>query len=165
MAANLEVLRIAVEEQRRFHDELTSSYRSMRLRIITFIGAILALLAFLYSGSTDRNVNTLRRLFIPDTQYGMIFYFLGLGFLLYALAKLVHGARPNGRWGVPIDLHSLESLDEKDTVKYLMKLKNEYIKVARDNMSEHAKKHEALRDSFYPLLIGAILLVVLKYFQ
>lgn len=166
-ADDTKILEFSIEEQRRFHDELTSSYRSLQLKIISFIGAALALLAFLYSGATDTSAPTAERLFIPAELYGVIFYFIGLGSLLFALAKLIHGARPNGVWTVPLDLEQLEKLElnERSETQYLTYYKDEYVKATRANLKQHAKKHEAIRDSFYPLLIGAIVLIVLRYFQ
>jgi hypothetical protein len=164
---SIEVLRTAVEEQRRFHDELTSSFRSLRTKILSFIGAILALLAFLYASAADagKNVPTADRLFIPDELYGLIFYFVGLACLLYALARLVHGAKPDVQWNVPFEHKDYLELKESDERLYLEKLKNEYVSCGQMNITVHEKKSEAIADSFYPLLIGAILLVVLRYFQ
>jgi hypothetical protein len=164
-----EVLEIAVTEQRRFHDELTSSYRSLRLKIITFIGAVLTLLAFLYaspdSGPEAKGLSALERLFIPDSLYGKIFYAIGLGCLLYALARLVHGAKPNALWHVPFSSDDYKNLNEKDPEKFLQTLKNEYAKSIETNLVEHSKRSEAITESFYPLLVGAIILIVLRYFQ
>ena len=170
MAASKEVLRIAIEEQRRFHDELTSSFRGLRLKILTFIGGILALLAFLYANppaptNGHTKLTTQQRLFIPHALYGQIFYVMGFGLLIFALAKLIHGARPNSLWYVPFETDDYESLNENDETKYLVSLKDEYVKCMKANKEEHATKSNALRDAFYPLLIGAIMLIVLRYFQ
>lgn len=168
MPASKEVLKVAVDEQRRFHDELTDSFKGLRTKILTFIGATLALLTFLYAGASKDNgaaLSTQERLFIPHELYGLIFYFAGLACLLYALAKLVHGAKPDATWSVPLEQDDYIGLNEKDEVVFLTKLKDEYVKTTSSNLKVHSKKSAALKDSFYPLLIGAILLVVLRYFQ
>lgn len=163
-----EVLKIAVDEQRRFHDELTSSFRGMRAKTLYFIGATLALLTFLYAGASSSkgmHISVKERLFIPDELYGLIFYFTGLALVLYALAKLVHGAKPDAKWTVPFEQEDLLTLDETDERRFLENLKNEYVKTTIANLEIHTKKSVALKDAFYPLLVGAILLVVLRYFQ
>lgn len=165
---SVEVLRIAVEEQRRFHDELTSSFRGLRNKTLSFIGATLALLTFLYAGASSSdggNLTTAERLFIPHELYGLIFYFVGLSCIIYALGKLVHGAKPDAVWSVPLEQRDYANLIEDDERRFLQKLKDEYVAKTEENLQVHAKKSEALKDSFYPLLVGAILLVVLRYFQ
>ena len=166
---SLKVLKVAVNEQRRFHDELTGSFRGLRTKIITFIGAILALLTFLYAGATTTKVpetrSTVDRLFFPSELYGQIFYLVGLTCLIYALAKLVHGAKPDAQWSVPFEQSDFASLKDTDERVYLEKLKDEYVKATDNNLRMHAKKSEAMKDSFYPMLVGGILLVVLRYFQ
>ncbi|HYH74510.1 MAG TPA: hypothetical protein VD735_00965 [Candidatus Saccharimonadales bacterium] len=165
---SVEVLRIAVDEQRRFHDELTASFSSLRSKILYFIGATLAVMTFLYAGASSASgegAGVRERLFIPDELYGLIFYFVGLACLLYALAKLVHGAKPDARWRVPFEQEEYATLAEQDEKAYLIKLKDEYVKATAHNLKVHAKKGESITSSFYPLLVGAILLVALRYFQ
>ncbi len=165
MVVDKEALRIYIEEQRLYHAELTSSWLGKHTRIVTYIGAILALLAFLYAGALDSSQSTKVRLFIPDEIYGQVFYAFGLFLLLYALGKLIHGARPSGAWTVAVeskDVHVVESLTEEE---YLVKLKNDYEAARKDNIVLNSRKHEAIKDSYYPMLLGAIILIVLRYFQ
>ncbi|HSW66684.1 MAG TPA: hypothetical protein VLI54_06115 [Bacillota bacterium] len=167
-APSNEVLRIAVEEQRRFHNELTSSFAATRAKILYFIGASLALLTFLYAGASNPDGHKLtvhERLFIPHDLYGLIFYFAGLTLVLYALAKLIHGAKPDSLWSVPFEQEDFITLKDTDERIYLEKLKNEYVKTTASNLAVHDRKSCALKDAFYPLLLGAIVLVVLRYFQ
>lgn len=162
---DIKTLKAYIEEQRRFHDELTRSYEMLRTKIVTQIGGTLALLAFLYAGALDTTKTTLERLFIPPELYGKIFYYLGLFFILYSLGKVIHGARPNGVWTVAYqsqDNKPVESMAHKD---YLIKLKNDYDKARADNAVQYSKKYEAYKDAFYPLLAGAIIMIVLRYFQ
>lgn len=154
-----------IEEQRRFHDELTDSFKSLRGKITTYIGLILAFLAFLYAGALDDSKPTQERLFIPEELYGKIFYAAGLFLLLYALGKLIYGARPNSVWTVAFQSNDCDAIEEMTESEYLIKQKNDYENARKDNILVHAKKHEAVKDSFYPLLLGAILLIVLRYFQ
>lgn len=167
-APSSDVLEVAVTEQRRLHDELSSSFKGLRTKILTFIGAILALLTFLYAGASaagSDEASVRERLFIPQELYGVIFYFVGLVCLVYALAKLIHGARPGARWHAPLELQDYELLSGKDKQKFLLHLKDDYVRTTKENLRTHAEKSEAVQGSFYPLLLGAILLVVLRYFQ
>lgn len=77
----------------------------------------------------------------------------------------MHGARPGAIWSVPFTQSDYANLSEKDEREYLLNLKNEYIEKTESNLIVHGKKSVALKDSFYPLLLGAIILVALRYFQ
>jgi hypothetical protein len=165
MAVDKETLKHYIQEQRRYHDELTSSYQSLRTKIITYIGAVLALFAFLYAGALDAAKTTQQRLFIPNELYGKIFYYFGLFLVLYALGKLVHGARPNGSWGVAMDSNDARVIESMTEEEYLIKLKDDHEKMRRYNLDQHEQKLVAIKDSFYPLLLGAIILIALRYFQ
>ena len=166
MAIDKESIRLYIEEQRRYHDELTHSFSVQKTRIYAYIGAILAVLAFLYSGALDENKTTTReKLFIPDELYGQVFYAFGLFLLLYALGKLVQGARPNSIWTVALQSKDYKKVESKSEGEYLVELKDYYEDARSSNIVQYSEKHEALRDSFYPMLLGAIILVVLRYFQ
>lgn len=54
---SVDILKVSLDEQRRFHDELTSAFRNERNKIVYFIGTILAILTFLYAGATDTTKN------------------------------------------------------------------------------------------------------------
>ena len=163
------LLQLALEEQRRFHDELTTSFDGQRNKIVYFIATALAILTFLYSGATDSAKSISERLFIPDELYGIIFYFFGLFSLLYALVELIKGARPDTQWEVPsdaIEQHALGDVNDQISKKaFLQSLVNEYEVSSTKNLTVHGKKSEAIKSAFFPLLIGAIILVVLRFFQ
>jgi hypothetical protein len=165
----IELLQIALAEQRRFHDELTASYRGLRNKILYFIGAILAVMTFLYAGATDDAKSVSERLFIPSELYGVIFYFFGLFCLIYALFTLVKGARPDTQWNVPTDTieeHVIGKVNSKmRQADFLQEIVDEYETSSKLNLTVHGNKSEAIRSSFFPLLIGAIILVVLRFFQ
>lgn len=161
-----EAVKLYIEEQRRYHDELTNSYLGKTRKIITYIGAIFALLAFLYAGALDPHKHTTKaKLFIPDQLYGQIFYAFGLFLLLYALGKLIHAARPAGAWTVAIQSKDVEAVESWTEEEYLVKLKNDYEDARKDNIELNDTKHDAIRESYYPMLLGAIILIVLRYFQ
>ncbi len=165
MAIDKKAIKLYIEEQRLYHNELTSANIAVRNKTVTYIGATLALLAFLYAGALNTDKTTLQRLFIPEELYGKIFYFFGLFLVLYALGKLIHGSRPNGVWTVAVeskDAKLVENMSEED---YLVKLKDDYENTRADNIQQYNSHHTAFKDAFYPLLLGAIILIVLRYFQ
>ena|SRR5579862_8159721 len=157
---SVEVLRVAIEEQRRFHDELTEAYHGVSVKILTLAGGGLALLTFLYSNPADPK----NPLFIPQQLYGKIIYFAALLSTLAALGLLIHGIKPTGQWEVAPETEALESLDETDEHKYLLYVKNRYVACFKNNLKEYSFKHKYLKLSFYPLVFGAIILVVIKLF-
>lgn len=63
------ILEIAIEEQRRVFDHLNAGYEQAKVKLLTFIGAGLALMTYLFSSGN---------LFVPEELYGKIFYFTGL---------------------------------------------------------------------------------------
>lgn len=158
-------LKIYIAEQERFHDELTAANAGLKVRLTTYIGAILALLAFLYVSALDSSKTPQARLFIPHELYGQIFYITGLFFILYALGRLIHGMRPNGFWSVGYDSTDLKKVESLSEEEYLMKLKNDNDNARRSNVDDYNRRQSSLKDAFYPMLIGAIMMIVLRYFQ
>ena len=165
MPIDKNTLKTYIEGQQRYHDELSASNNSVKSRIATYIGLILALLAFLYVGALDESKTVLERLFIPDELYGKIFYVAGLFFLLMALGRLINGSRPSGSWSVghqSADVAEVENMKEED---YLIKLKNDNDDSRLYNLNQYNEQFDALKKSFYPMLLGAIIMIVLRYFQ
>lgn len=165
MAADKEALKLYVAGQQKFHDELTTAHIGVINRIVTYIGAVLAFLTFLYIGALDTTKSVAERLFIPDELYGKIFYVAGLFFILLALGRLIHGFRPNGTWSVGFRSSDINEIEEMDEEAYLIKLKNDNDEARKSNISQYEKAFGSLKAAFYPLLIGAIVLIVLRYFQ
>jgi|GEM_PF-932159 len=165
VAPDKKALKLYIKEQQRYHDELTSSYGELRTKIQAYIGAILAFLAFLYAGALDAHKTTLQRLFIPDALYGKIFYFFGLFLIFYGLGKLVHGSRPKGVWTVALQSKDVKNVERMSEAEYLINLKDSYEDARRDNIRQYNTKADSFRDAFYPLLLGAIIMIVLRYFQ
>lgn len=163
------ILRIALEEQRLFHQELTGAFETQRNRIVYYIGAILAVLTFIYSGALDTSKSTQQKLFIPEELYGMLFYFFAVACIVYALFILVKGMHPNEKWTIFTDTTEqkvLGGVDPKMSERdYLQAMVDGYEQATNDNLRAHARKSQATRAAFFPMLIGAILLVVLRFFQ
>jgi len=156
---SIEVLRIAIDEQRREHDELTSAFERLRFKILTLLGGGLALLTFLYSNPNPKNP-----LFLPSELYGKIFYFAGLVLIVGALSALLHATRPSGVWEVAPEADKLKRLSEDDQAKYLAYVSKRYLVCYKNNCKEYSTKHKFLNMSFYPLVFGAIILIVIKLF-
>lgn len=165
MATDKKALKKYIDEQDKWHNELTTANNGAKAKIMTYIGVILGLLVFLYSSALDAKKDYLERLFIPDELYGRIFYSVGLFLLLFALGKLIHGARPNGEWHVGYKSSDSKRVEGMSEEEYLIKLKNDNDKARECNMNAYNKRWTTIKDSFYPMLIGAIIMVVLRYFQ
>ena len=126
----IEILKSTLAEQQRFHDELTNSFDDTKNRIVVYIGAILAILTFLYSGAIDTSKGVRERLFIPEELYGIIFYFFGLTCILYALLVLVRAMKMDTQWEVYTDTSDrriIGSIDNRLTKReYLQEMVNGY---------------------------------------
>jgi len=152
---SIEVLRITVEEQRREYDILSDSKHRVANKTLTLTGAGLALLTFLYADG---------EIFIPTEIYGQIFYTVGALLNIGALATLLFATKPSGTWELPPEIDTLESLDEKDERKYLEYIKNRYITCYKSNAKHYQTKQRLMNMSFYPLVFGAIILIIIKLF-
>lgn len=165
MAAKKTATREFIRQQERFHDELTAEKNRIKTKNYTYIAAIFTFFAFIYSSALNDSKPVQDRLFIPDELYGIIFYAAGLFFLMYALGKLIHGARPYGVWYVGYESEDAEAVETMSEDDYMVKLKNDNETAHERNIAQYNKHYIAVKDSFYPMVIGAIVLVVLRYFQ
>jgi hypothetical protein len=165
----IEILKSTLAEQQRFHDELTNSFDDTKNRIVVYIGAILAILTFLCSGAIDTSKGVRERLFIPEELYGIIFYFFGLTCILYALFVLVRAMKMDTQWEVYTDTSDrriIGSIDNRLTKReYLQEMVNGYEDASEKNLKSHKIKYLAVQNAFLPMIAGAIILVVLRFFQ
>jgi len=111
------VLELSLEELRIIYARLDASMHTTRLRILTFLGAGLALLSYLYSGGD---------LFIPPERYGRVFYFLGLGLLTAGLCFLLQAIRPN-QWSVPLEANLIKLNRLKTKLGFLEEVVEQYV--------------------------------------
>lgn len=149
------VLRIAIEEQRREYDLLNDAKHRVAAKTLTLAGAGLALLTFLYSSG---------KLFIPNEMYGKVFYAVGALLTLGAVSVLLYATKPAGRWELPPEVGHLENLNEKDERRYLEYVKDRYLACYQLNAKHYQTKQRLMNMSFYPLVFGAIILIVIRIF-
>lgn len=147
-----ETLEISLEELRIIYSRLDNSMHTTRLRSLTFLGAALALLSYLYGGA---------ELFIPQEPYGRVFYFLGLGLVIAAVSFLLHAVRPNP-WAVPIETKLTKLGRYRTKVELLEEIVEQYIESMVANIGKYEKKCQLYSSGFGLLLCGGILLLVIK---
>lgn len=155
MAASVKVLKIAIEEQRLVAQKLHDDYHQMKIRTLTYLGGGLATLTFLYTRKPD--------LFIPEETYGQIFYFAGLGMMILSISLLLQNLTP-ANWEIPTENTKLLELDEESEQEYLEYVKLRYVTCFTGNIRTYSVKQKILNTAFYPLVFGAIILVVLNLF-
>ncbi len=157
-----EILIIAIEELRRRYDKISHDYDTTRIKLITLLGGGLAFLSFMYSGKTPQGKADI---FFPPALADRIFYFIGLGLVLVAMGVLFWAILPRD-WSLPLDAKRLNNLDDHYTSKnkFLLYVKNEYLESLAFCMRQLAKLVRMLNASLVMLFIGAIILLVLKYF-
>jgi hypothetical protein len=152
--AKKQLLTLAISELQRVNDNLNHNYDQARVKVLTFLGAGLATLTYLY-GSGD--------LFIPKEQYGIIFYCSGLGLTIAGLIVLFIALLPV-TWYYATETSTLRKLkfsNEEDMLEYV---KEEYIITIEANSKSYEKKQKMLTVGSYMLIIGAIILVILSKF-
>lgn len=146
------VLELALEELRNIYNRLDGSYDLARTKILTFLGAGLALLSYLYGGGD---------LFIPDERYGKVLYFIGLGLVIASVTLLLHSVRPV-QWAVPIETEMRKMLRTKQRIDMLELLVEEYVECMESNIPKYERKMVYLNSAFTQLLCGGIILLVIK---
>ena len=165
----ISILLTALEEQRRFHDEITNSFDNIKSKTVLYIGAMLTVLTFLYSGALDNTKSMRARLFMPTELYGMLFYFFGLACVIYALFVLIRAMRSDTQWEVyteTAERRVIGGVDKKLNQKeYLQEMVDGYELATNKNLKAHGIKAEAIKTAFSPMIGGAIILVVLRFFQ
>jgi hypothetical protein len=161
MAASKEVLHIAISELRRSFDELSKFNSEIKVKILTFIGAGIALTTYLYGGQKE-GATAAQILFFPKELYGQFMYVVGALSFFGAMITLVFGAHPAGIWEVPTDIKKLKKLNENNEVKYLEYVKTEYIGSYKNNVKLYEKRVTVLAKAFYPFVFGAMLLIAIK---
>lgn len=151
-----EILKLTIEEQRRVYDCVDSNYQQIKTRTIVFLGAGFAVMTFLYSSGD---------IFFPEQLYGRIFYFVALGLVITGFC-LLFVALQTAQWEFPTEKTRLSKLaDFRSRIAYLEYVKDRYLACYDRNIAICEKKHRLLSTSFYPLVIGATILVLLKIFK
>lgn len=150
-----EMLKVTIEELRRTNDWLSEAYDKVKVKTFTFLGGGLGLLVFLYSPDGD--------IFFPIETYGRIFYVIGFASLVSSLVMLFFSLLPR-MWIFSIDRDEIVEMNFTDDNHYLQYVKSNQLKAYEANSKTYAKNHRVLALSFYPLIIGAIILIVLKTF-
>lgn len=153
-----EILIITIDELRRTLDWLDNAYHRVKTKTLTFIGAGLAVLTFLYATGAESG-----DVFFPDEAYGRIFYLIGLGFVISSMIMLFVSMLPR-RWEFTIDRGDLRDMNFEDKLHYLQYVKDNYLLAYETNLKTYEANHRILNLSFYPLVSGAIMLIVLKIF-
>lgn len=149
-----EMLEVTIDELRRAYDWVSHMYDKVKSKTLTFLGGGLALLIFLYSGGN---------LFFPSQVYGQIFYVIGLGLVVCSLVMLFVSTLPR-TWLLTVDSKDMDDMNFEDDNHYLQYVKNNYMEAYKFNKNIYEKNGKMLNLSFFPLVIGAIILVVLKIF-
>ena len=147
-------LETMIEELRRMNDWVDHAYQRVKTKTLTFLGGGLAVLTFLYSNGET---------FIPTETYGRIFYFCGLGAVLGAIIMLFAALLPR-MWEFSIESKDIDTVEKYSGVEYLKYVKDRLFLTYRTNIETYDKNQRLLNRSFYPLVFGAIILVVLKIF-
>jgi hypothetical protein len=157
----------SIEELRRTHDEISDLYQRIRMRVLTYIGFGFALLTLLYGDGGNQpedKAEIFNRLFIPSELYGIILYFLGL-FLIIVAICILFLATQSVLWRIPTDFKELKELKYQNFLEFLEYIRDEYIEALKINKAHCEKKQRYLDTATFPLIFGAVLLIVINYFS
>jgi hypothetical protein len=156
------VLELTLQELQKKYNKICQDYDSARIKILTLFGGGLVFLSFLYSG---KDASGRADIFFPPNMDGRIFYIIGLALFLGALCIFFWAIRPS-MWAMPTEASEIARLEERYNTrnKFLIYLKDEYTEAIEFCMKQHEHKVKLLDIGTTMLFIGAIILLVLKYF-
>jgi hypothetical protein len=154
-------LELAIEEQRKDGDLLRRLHESVKVKNITFLAASLGLAAYLYTSNLGGNIQ--QRLFIPKEPYGVIFYGLGLILLLFAVGVLMVALGKVRNWHTAYE-DDQDSRLMNDYEEYLSYMNQRYTTISTINGSCYEKQRYLVNLSFFPMVLGATILLLLKTF-
>lgn len=132
-----DMIELAISELQRISDTLNHSYDQTKIKVLTFLGAGLAILTYLYQGGD---------IFFPHQVYGMIFYCIGLGLTLAALTILFIALSPV-TWYYPTELKDVQKFKFKNKTELLEYIKEEYINTITNNTVSYERKQTLLNIS------------------
>lgn len=153
-------LELLLAEQRIDYEVLSKLYEGVKVKNLTFLGAILGILIFLYS-NVDKSLPLMERLFIPAEPYGLAIYVLAILALFFSLGALLWALRAR-RWQTCYEELHIDFIKEHDYVTYLEKLTQTYESMSVNNLDSYEKKQSLLDISLLPMIAGAIILLLLK---
>lgn len=156
-----DILELTIEELRGTSEWVNDAYQRIKAKTVLFLGGGLALLTFLYADGDT---------FIPPDTAGKIFYFCGLSLLVGALVALF-ASLWHRRWEFSITGDDIEKIGKEPRETFLVSRKayldyvmRQHLKAYKKNLITYESNHKLLNVAFYPLVIGAIILVVLNIF-
>lgn len=134
---------------------LDDLYRAVKSKIMIILGGSLALLTYLYSSDS---------LFLPEQLYGRIIYAIGLGLVLAGISML-YKASYRRIWAFPVDIKETRERTFKSYIEYLYYVEKNFIEVYEKNSSQYTNVVKWLHWGFVTVVLGAILLIVIKFFS
>lgn len=149
----IQLLKLSIKELRRMYDKVWEIYSNVRIKIITFTGGGLAFLSYLYGDGES---------FFPKEPYGRALYLIGLALFIWALSILLLATQPVR---VRLPTESKKHKNHNNYLKFLEYVRKEYVEAIGINLSYSEEKHKKSDLGASLLLIGAILLLVIKYFK
>ena len=158
-AKKVAILKTTLDEQRRVYDWVSENFRHAGYRALTYAGGGLAVLTYLYTGTSSPATDSL---FIPEATYGKIFYFIGVILVAFGLYSMLRAALPKA-YELPTEQERLSELDKfASELEYLQYVNRRYTKCYASNIRACAERQKHLDTGFLPLVFGAIILVVIK---
>lgn len=155
-----DILLTALEEQRRTYDWLNSGFRNAGTRALTYVAGGLATMTYLYT-SDSSSMDLTSRLFIPEATYGKIFYFIGVALVAFGLYSMVRAIMPK-KYELPTEQKQLTKLQFRSEEKFLEYMIARYASCFESNVQSYAERSKHIDQGFFPLVFGAIILVVIK---
>jgi hypothetical protein len=150
-----EMIELQIGELKNIDRLVNYSYDRMKLKALTFLGAGLAVLSFLYAGSNAVG--------IPTDVANWMACIVGIGLIVTSLVLFIITIWP-ASWAYPTTLIELEKFHFGNKRELLKYIKKEYIETIRQNTAIYEGKQRLCNIGFFMLIIGATILIVLKHF-
>lgn len=149
---------LGIDELRRLYDAICESFEGVRTKALALLAGEVAMITFLFSTSSSHPLAK------PFIVYAVALY--GIGMLLLALSFISFlSIITPVQWHHPPETVDLENMDERfgNSEKYLVYLKNEYIKSIRLASPLLATKSRRFVMTTLILAIGIFLIALLKF--
>jgi len=149
----IEVLKQTILELRRRYDHINNAYDQLRFKVLGLLGGEVAGVTFIFSSGG----------FMPDQNYGKVFYVMGI-VLIVAAFSLLMSLISSVEWSLPLEVKKLKEHKKNppDELGFLEYIRDEYLTCVRKTIDQYEIRMKRFDRTVYILVAGVIMLLVIK---
>jgi len=149
----IEVLKQTIRELHRRYDHINNAYDQLRFKVLGLLGGEVAGVSFIFASGG----------FMPAQNYGKVFYFTGITFVVIAFGLLM-SLISSVDWSLPLEVKELTNQKKKlpNELEFLEYIRNEYLECIKHCLSQYERRMKQFDRTIYVLVAGVIMLLVIK---